>query len=156
MSERKGKHRTLERGQSLIEYALILVLAAIAVIIVLGLFGERIRSFYCEVVLSIAPDVDAPACDQITVTCHYSGNSGNNVYMDAVVIDKAGKDDVKTVDWYDNGKYVRTEYYVKYCLGSGNGPCSAYPATNGTHKFSAVAKDAEGHTGSCSKTVTVP
>ena len=156
MSERKGKHRILERGQGLVEYALILVLAAIVVVLVLGLFGERIRNFYCEVVLSIAPDMDAPACNQINVSCHLSSKVGNNIYMDAVVVDKAGKDDVKTVDWYDNGKYVRTEYNVKYCLGSGDGQCAPYAATNGSHKFSAIVKDAEGHTGSCSRTVTVP
>jgi hypothetical protein len=156
MPERKGKHRTLERGQGLVEYALILALAAIAVIVVLGLFGERIRNFYCEAVLSIAPDVDAPACNQINVTCNLSGKSGNNVYMDAIVVDKAGKDDVYSVDWYDNGKYVRTEYQVKYCLGSGNDPCDPYKASDGAHKFSAVAKDAEGNTGTCTRTVTVP
>ena len=156
MSERKGKHRILERGQGLVEYALILVLAAIVVVIVLGLFGERIRNFYCEVVLSIAPDMDAPACNQINVTCNLSSKVGNNVYMYADVVDKAGKSDIKSVDWYDNGKYVRTEYYVKYCLGSGDNPCQPYKAADGSHKFSAVAKDAEGNTGTCSRTVTLP
>jgi Flp pilus assembly pilin Flp len=156
MSERKGKHRTLERGQSLVEYALILVLVATVVIIVLGLFGERIRDFYCQTVLSLAPDVDAPACNQMNVTCKLDDVNVNMVYMYADVVDNIGDNDVKTVDWYDNGKYVRTEYYVRYCLGSANGPCDPYTATSGSHKFSAVATDAEGHTGSCNKTVAIP
>jgi hypothetical protein len=156
MSEKKGKHRTLERGQGLVEYALILMLAAIVVIVVLGLFGERIRDFYCEAVLSIAPDVDAPACDQLGVSCNLISVSGNDVYMEAVVTDDQGPSDITEVKWYDNGSWVWTENQVKYCLGSGNSSCAKYTATNGSHTFSAVALDAEGHTGKCTKTVAVP
>ena len=156
MSEKKGKHRILERGQGLVEYALILMLAAIVVIVVLGIFGERVRNFYCEAVLSIAPDVDAPACDQLSVSCNVLSKSSYNISMEAVVTDNQGPNDVTEVKWYDNGNYVRTEVEYKYCLGSGNGPCGIYTASGGSHTFSAVAKDAEGHTGKCSKTVTIP
>jgi Flp pilus assembly pilin Flp len=156
MSERKGKHRKLERGQSLVEYALILVLAAIAVIIVLGLFGERIRDFYCETVLSLAPDVDAPACNQLSVSCSLISVSGNDVYMEANVVDDQGANDVTAVKWYDNGNLVWTENFYHYCLGSGDTSCKPYSASNGSHTFSAVAVDAEGHTGKCTTTVNIP
>ena len=158
MSEKKGKRRILERGQGLVEYALILILAAIVVIVVLGLFGERIRNFYCEAVLSIAPDVDAPACNQLSVSCHVINPSP--LKMEAVVVDKQGANDVKTVKWYVDGRLHNTELYVTYCLQSGNGPCEAYhgpeSGKNAQHKISAVATDAEGHTGTCSKTVVIP
>jgi hypothetical protein len=159
MSEKKGKHRILQRGQGLVEYALILILAAIVVIVVLGIFGERVRDFYCEAVLSIAPDVDAPACNQLSVSCNVI-TSSPELRMEAVVVDNQGKDDVKTVKWYVDGRLHNTEQYVKYCLQSGNGPCAPYhgpeSGTNTKHKISAVATDAEGHTGTCSKTVVIP
>ncbi len=156
MSGKKGKHRTLERGQGLVEYALILMLAAMVVIVVLVFFGDRVRNFYCEAVMSISPDIDAPACNQLSVSCNLISTSGKNVYMEAAVTDNQGVNDVKTVKWYDNGNYVRTELWVKYCLGSGDNPCLPYTASSGTHNFSAVAIDAEGHTGQCSRAVTVP
>jgi Flp pilus assembly pilin Flp len=157
MTEKKGKHRTLERGQGLVEYALILMLAAIVVIVVLGLFGERIRDFYCEAVLSVAPDVDAPACNQLGVTCNLGSVSGHYVNMEASVIDNQGPNDIKTVKWYDNGSPVRTEERYRYCLGGGDGSCSSqYIHASGKHTISAVALDAEGHTGSCSRTVVIP
>jgi pilus assembly protein Flp/PilA len=153
MSEKKGKHRILERGQGLVEYALILILAAIVVIVVLGLFGERIRNFYCEVVLSIAPDVDAPACNQLSVSCNVL--APKPLRMEAAVTDNQGPKDIKTVKWFVDGKPYNTEYYYKYCLQSGNGPCDPYTGSKGKHTFSAVVTDAEGHTGKCSKTVVV-
>jgi hypothetical protein len=157
MSEAKGKRHILERGQGLVEYALILMLAAIVVIVVLGLFGERIRDFYCEAVLSVAPDLDAPACNQIGVACNLTSSSGHYVNMEAGVTDNQGPNDIKTVKWYDNGSLVRTEEHYRYCLGGGDGSCaSQYVPTSGKHTFSAVALDAEGHTGQCSKTVVVP
>ena len=157
MSERKGKHHILERGQGLVEYALILILAAIVVIVVLGVFGERIRDFYCEAVLSIAPDVDAPACDQLGVTCNLTSASGHYVNMEASVIDNQGPKDITSVKWYDNGNPVRTEWNYRYCLGGGDSSCgSQYISASGKHTFSAVALDAEGHTGTCSRTVVVP
>jgi hypothetical protein len=155
MLEKKGKHRTLERGQGLVEYALILMLAAIVVIVVLGIFGERVRNFYCEAVLSIAPDVDAPACDQLSVSCNVITLSPK-LRMEAVVIDNQGADDVNKVQWFVDGGLYNTESFYKYCLQAGNGPCADYTGSSGKHTFSAVATDKEGHTGRCSKTVVVP
>ena len=153
MSDRKGKHRILERGQSLVEYALILILAAVVVIVVLGVFGERVRKFYCEVVLSIAPDVDAPACNTIDVSCNVITSSP--LRMEAAVTDNNGDDNIKTVKWHVDGKLYNTEYYVKYCLQSGDGPCAPYTGKKGNLTISAVALDAEGHTGQCSRQVTI-
>jgi pilus assembly protein Flp/PilA len=154
MAEKRGKRRILERGQGLVEYALILILAAIVVIVVLGLFGERIRNFYCEIVLSVAPDVDAPACNQLGVSCNVLGT--DPLRMEAAVTDNQGPKDIKSVKWYVDGTLHNTEYYYKYCLQSGNGPCDPYKGSKGKHTFSAVVLDAEGHTGKCSKTVVVP
>ena len=153
MLEKKSKPHSLERGQGLVEYALILMLAAIVVMVVLGLFGERIRNFYCEAVLSIAPDIDAPACNQLSVSCNVTSSSP--LRMEAAVTDNQGPNDVKTVKWYVDGILYNTEYYYKYCLQSGDGPCSPYTGKKGNLTISAVALDAEGHTGQCKKNVTV-
>jgi|GEM_PF-1041437 len=42
-----------ERGQSILEYALIFVLVVIVVIIVVYLFGPAIRSWYAQIIQSI-------------------------------------------------------------------------------------------------------
>jgi Flp pilus assembly pilin Flp len=39
-------HNRLEEGQGLVEYALILVLVAVAVIAILVVFGEQLAAFY--------------------------------------------------------------------------------------------------------------
>ena len=55
-----------ERGQGLVEYALILMLAAIAVILVLVVFGESVAELYCEITGQLDPYFhlgSPPICD---------------------------------------------------------------------------------------------
>lgn len=44
-----------EKGQGLVEYALILVLVAIVIIIILGVFGESVRDIYCDITRELDP-----------------------------------------------------------------------------------------------------
>jgi Flp pilus assembly pilin Flp len=150
---RKCPQRLGERGQGLVEYSLILVLAAVVVIMVLGFFGERIKNFYCEVVLSIAPNIDAPACNGVNATCHVK--SVSPLQMTASASSLKGEKISKVVFFIDDRPY-NTEYYVEYCLQGGDGPCDTYTGPRGKHTFTAVAYDAAGNSGKCSATVTVP
>ena len=55
-----------ERGQGLVEYALILMLAAIAVILVLVVFGESVAGLYCDITAELDPYFNLgspPICD---------------------------------------------------------------------------------------------
>jgi Flp pilus assembly pilin Flp len=152
MLKKIGKHRMLERGQSLVEYGLILILAAIVVIVALTLFGDRVKNTYCEIVLSIAPDIDAPACSGVDVTCTtYS----SPFRMEASVKSLEGEKITKVV-FYVDGKPYNTENHYRYCLEAGDAACEKYEGPSGKHTFTAVAYDAKGNTGKCSKTVTVP
>jgi Flp pilus assembly pilin Flp len=152
MLKKLGKHRMRERGQSLVEYALILILAAVAVIVVLTIFGDRVKRTYCEAVLSIAPDIDAPACDGVDVTCT---TQSSPFRMEASAKSLKGND-IKKVIFYKDGQQYNTEKYYRYCLQGGDAACEAYTGPKGKHTFTAVAYDTEGNTGKCSKTVTVP
>jgi Flp pilus assembly pilin Flp len=53
-----------EVGQGLVEYALILQLVAIAVLVIINLIGEPIRNLLCEV--HAAYTIFPPACAGIT------------------------------------------------------------------------------------------
>ncbi len=55
-----------ERGQGLTEYALILVLASIVVIVVLAVMGTAVKDTYCQVV-SMFPGSDNPCAEDIVV-----------------------------------------------------------------------------------------
>lgn len=47
-----------ERGQSLVEYAMLLMLVAIVLIVLVALFGTNLRSTYCRVLSELFPDMD--------------------------------------------------------------------------------------------------
>ena len=53
-----ASRRNRERGQGLVEYALILVLVAVVVIVVLGLAGESVAQTMCTVVQSFDASQD--------------------------------------------------------------------------------------------------
>ena len=70
-----------ERGQGLVEYALILVLVAIVVIAVLLLLGPVVGEVYCEVVNVMQPG----ECGLITsVEAERKGN-GNSADVDVII-----------------------------------------------------------------------
>ncbi len=143
----------LQRGQGLVEYALIIMLVGVAVILALTLFGDRVRKFYCEAVLALDPNIDAPACEGIFVSCHVT--STNPLNVEASVTDSVGDNNIDRVVFYVDDQYVRTEYYYIYCLGGGDGRCGTITRPPGKHKISAVAFDEDGNTGTCSVTATV-
>jgi len=75
-----------ERGQGLVEYALILVLVAIVVIGVLLLLGPAVSEVYCEVVNVMQPG----ECGAITsVTAVRDGNGHGNTVVVTITVDEA-------------------------------------------------------------------
>lgn len=160
MFRARGSPPRHEQGQGLVEYALILMLVGIVVIIILVLFGETVQKTYCQIVYSVYPDADIDVCETIDVACNF--NTGNHwINLEAVVTDTMDDDDIANVKFYRDGQPVRTEYYVPYCLGGNPNDqpyCSRYypPGGAGQYKIVAIATDADGNTGQCEATVTVP
>ncbi len=155
---RKGRLRLRERGQGLVEYALILVLVAVAAIVILALLGRQIQNVFCDALLSLgnnAPQVEA--CEAPRVTCGIASGSTirNPVSMEIFVTDDDGADAITSVQTYLDGVPYWTEYRYKYCFPSGDGPCATTNLSLGTHTIRAVATDTGGYTGECSTTFTV-
>ncbi len=158
MFRARGSPPPGERGQGLVEYALILMLVGIVVILVLILFGEALQKQYCQIVYSVNPEAEIEMCETIEVACNYTTGSGW-VNLEANVTDTAGVNDVKNVKFYNDGNYVRTEWFVPYCMGSnpsGGTSCNNYNTSSGSHTIVAIATDDEGNTGQCEVTVNVP
>ncbi len=65
-----------ERGQGLTEYALILVLASIVVIVVLAVMGTAVKDTYCQVV-SMFPGSENPCAEDIVVIIKAEFNCGS-------------------------------------------------------------------------------
>ncbi len=140
----------IERGQGLAEYAMVLVLVGIVVIVILALFGETVRGQYCEIVYSVDPNADIDVCNTVDVQCNIV--SSNPFMLRAQV---SGDVTVDRVRFYADGKFVNEEYRDWYCLQGGDGPCQAY-TVSGKHTFTAVVYTDEGETGQCSIEATVP
>jgi pilus assembly protein Flp/PilA len=143
-------HR-LERGQGLVEYALILVLVAIVTIGILAVMGESIVSIYCKLVTSLQPDMDAPMCEQISLGCAGSG-SGSTVSVEAQPSGLEPGDTVDRVEFYVDGVRLNTEYNPKYCFHGGDASCNNYNISSmsaGTHTIRAVAYTDSGASGLC-------
>jgi Flp pilus assembly pilin Flp len=151
---RFGTTSKREEGQGLVEYALLLILVGMVVILALAVFGDRVQRLYCTSVWSIDPDIDAPYCHMLETTCQIQ--TSQPFRLEAVVTDKAGDDNVTKVEFYLDGNLYNTQFYYQYCLQDGNGPlCDIYTGPTGTHEFSAVAYDADGNTARCSVTANI-
>jgi pilus assembly protein Flp/PilA len=53
----------IERGQGLVEYALILVLVAVAAVAVLAVLGPTVKEPFCKVVVQFDPNIST--CDKV-------------------------------------------------------------------------------------------
>jgi pilus assembly protein Flp/PilA len=163
MFDREHKRQPLkEEGQGLVEYALLIVLVSIAIILVLGLFGDELGEIYSRILTGLqitgAPEVsDAP---QVTCILHDGDASDGRINTEASVTDPNGNDTISRVEFFVDGHYVRTEYYYRYCLGccgTPPDPCTDYNTSGlspGQHTMLAVAYDEDGNTGQCTLTFT--
>jgi Flp pilus assembly pilin Flp len=160
MIRRVRPPRHPERGQSLVEYALVLILVAVVVIVIAAIFGDSVRKTYCQVLYTIAPESDAPGCEGLTVTCATLdiGSGYANIQANVSSFDLEINDDTIDVDWYVDDGFVRTEIADPYCLGSNTTgqPCRDHSLSPGDHTITAIARHTEGETGQCTIDITVP
>lgn len=147
-----GQH-DLDRGQSLTEYAMVLVLVAVIVIVILVVFGEEVQNQYCAVVLSLYADAPAGMCEKIEITCQIDTVSPTRAR--ALVTVPEG-DAVDYVDFFVDGNFKNREHHRHYCMIAGDGPCSPINLSQGEHRVTAVVVMDSGETGRCSVTVNVP
>jgi Flp pilus assembly pilin Flp len=158
----RSHRRTSERGQGLVEYALILVLVGIVVIVALTTAGEKVRDIFCDVVINLDPGAASsqPACAAPRVSLSINDTSPGKINMEAVVKDDKGstQPNITSVKFYVDGSLLRTESLYKYCLGGGgeSTPCQDQSLSSGSHEIRAVATDADGNTGEATISVNVP
>lgn len=155
-----------QSGQGMVEYAFILVLVAVVVILGLTVFGEETKGVYCDIVDALDPDADPPTCegedeDSLTISCSGLSNGATvsgNITLEGNVTDNAGESNVTDVKFYIDGGLRRTEAISRYCLAGGDSSCNSFNTgtlSNGPHTFRAVVTDADGNSASCEVTVTV-
>jgi pilus assembly protein Flp/PilA len=152
-----------EEGQGLVEYALLIILVSVVLILVLGLFGDELGGIYSRILTGLQTTGTAPeVSDDPQVTCILSDGdaSDGRINAEASVTDPNGNDTIDRVMFYVDGNHVRTELYYRYCLGSGGtppDPCQNYSTSSlshGQHTIRAVAYDEDGNTGECTITFT--
>ena len=157
------RHSSLERAQGLAEYALLLVLVGVVVIVILTLFGSSTKSMYCQVATILDPDVEPEGCEgELQVSCVGPGDGAvitGPFSLEAVVTDNAGEDNVASVQFFVGGTFIKNEYVPRYCMGGGDGSCRNYDPSglsSGSYVVKAIAHDADGNTGSCQFTINIP
>lgn len=147
---------SLEKGQGLVEYALILVLVSVAVILILTVAGESIAQLFCKIVTQLDPNATAPICEKISVSCNGSKN-GNTVNVEATASNLKQGDSIDYVTFYVDGTVNNTERVSRYCLGQGDANCQPLNINNlspGTHTVKAAVFTKNGATGTCEFTFT--
>ncbi len=159
----KDRQQSGASGQGLVEYALILVLVAVVTIVIVGLLGQQIQSVFCDALMGLgdhAPRVSMCEAPRVQCAGIASGTTVTSPFsIEAIVTDNQGPGSIDRVEFLIDGTYYRTEYVYRYCLGSGDATCGLYnPAglSPGTHTITAIAYDADGHTGQCSIQVVRP
>ncbi|MBN1963786.1 MAG: hypothetical protein JW910_04010 [Anaerolineae bacterium] len=129
-----------ERGQGLVEYALMLSLAAAAVIAVLAIMGPRLNGLYCGVVTDLTGETPA-ACqvggedqgggdddgggDENQVVITHANYSGGNHQVTLQATYNGGSDASVTLTASPGGQMsIRGDHYQLQFRISGDCPCT--------------------------------
>jgi len=152
----QGSSPPPEKGQSLVEYALVLVLVAIVIIFILTLFGTTIRASYCSILHQISPGADiSEACIAPIVMPIVRPSSAGRLNVEANIFDPDGDPNnpyanIDRVEFHfdnTNGSPYRIERSYRYCLGGGNAPCGAEnigSLSPGRHNLYILVYDTDG------------
>jgi pilus assembly protein Flp/PilA len=157
---KRWKHLiTFEKGQGLVEYALILVLVAIVTILVVGLLGEQIQDVFCEALYGLgdfAPEVEVCKVPNIRLVGISDGDTVDSPFnFEVVVNDDGGMENIAQVEFYIDGNLHRIENHPRFCFG-GTDDCSYNQnVTAGTRSIRVVATDSEGYSDEVTITVHV-
>ncbi len=126
-----------EGGQGLVEYALIVSLVAIVVIISLSVLGEALKNQFCIITneLSLADNPSENCTGSLTILI-INDQGPNTINVEAEVHDPNGDPNdpyatISKVEFFiddTSGGPVQTEYFYRYCLsGNPSGqPCGDY------------------------------
>ena len=154
--------RNSERGQALVEYGLVLVLVAVAIIAILTLFGDSIKQTYCRTTYALTPDADLSTACQAPIIMPIAKRNGNGLNLEAKLHDPDGDPDnpyaeIVKVEFYiddEGGSPVIVEDEFRYCLGDGNGNSSGCTSSydisglsSGQHSVIILAHDSDGNVG---------
>ena len=153
-----------QKGQGLVEYALILVLVAIVVIGSMALVGKRVASTFCSIVMQIGGSVPtsiANSCNSPQIS--FSGISDGQTTTSPITVEAIATDpktgstitNAQNVKFYIDDILVQTEYAYKYCLGAGDGTCGSLAVSHGSHTLKAVVVDSKGNTGDLTISFTI-
>ncbi len=151
-----------EKGQSLVEYGLVLVLVAIVIAAILAIFGDTVKGTYCRTTYMLAPDTDLSETCQAPIVMSITSHNGNAISVEARVHDPDGNPNapyaaIDRVEFYIddvNSTPVIIEYQYRYCLGAGDGNatgCGTYynisGLSSGSHEVIMLAYDDDGNVG---------
>lgn len=148
-----------EHGQGLVEYALLLVLVALAVFMMLALFGQSISDTYCRITFELTVLTNTPGgCSAPRISLRPHSEGPGHLNLEAEVIDPDGDPDdpygaIDRVEFYidnTNGSPVQTEYHHRYCLSGnpGNQPCGNFDTSGlspGDHVIIVIVYDDDGN-----------
>lgn len=157
-------HRPSERGQGLAEYALILVLVGVVVIIVLATQGKAVANVFCDVAINLGAkatdSIQACASPRVLISGVPPNPTPRTLTIEALVKDNKGnmEPNITKVIFSVSpsiGGWPRQENNYKYCFNGDNDHCNTYTfAANTTYTITAVATDLDTNTGSASITFT--
>jgi pilus assembly protein Flp/PilA len=111
-----------EKGQGLVEYALILVLVAVVVIVVLGLLGPTIGNVFSNVLTVLRnPGASASSCATVPTDCGYTACA-----IDLHTCNITGTRDVA---WGANSTFIYLQMTNSFVCGGPAMPPDILPGT---------------------------
>jgi pilus assembly protein Flp/PilA len=110
---------TVERGQGLVEYALVLVLVAVVVIVILAMMGTSTQQAFCQVAVRLGAEVPDDVCDVVTITQANYSSSDQRLLLKATYNGGAKNGVGLTASpggaMTRNGKHYQIEFNLSSC-----------------------------------------
>ena len=110
--QNQQKLSSMERGQGLVEYALILVMVAVVVIVGLSIVGTSVSGVYCDVVTTL--DKSA-VCDGGPKNNNQNGDLCQKLYDDMWYVYQRNDIDITGPDWISTGKHYSEDQGYQAC-----------------------------------------
>ncbi len=111
-----------ERGQGLVEYALILVLVAVVVIVILVVLGPTTRNVFCQVGSYLGADLPGDTCAVVVITSAHYTPSDRTVHLRATY--NGGVDPDVTLTASPGGLMQRTGKVYQIVFSLTGCPCT--------------------------------